>query len=73
MKRSCQRHTQVFGFPVRRLIPLVSTPSALNRTIDLSLPDMLMRAVAIPREHLKTVAINRLESDGNSGSHAPDL
>src|SRR6201987_5355008 len=34
MKRSCQRHTQVFYLPVRRMISLVPTPSALNRTIS---------------------------------------
>jgi hypothetical protein len=28
--------------------------------------------VAILREHLQTVAISRLESDGNSDSHTPD-
>ena len=39
---------------------------------DLSPPDMLVRGVAIPRERLQTAAIHRLESDGNSGSHAPD-
>src|SRR3979490_1839159 len=40
---------------------------------DLSPPDMLVWGVAIPRQHLQTAAISRLESDGNSGSHAPDL
>ena len=39
---------------------------------DLSPPDMLVWGVAIPREHLQTAAISGLESDGNSGSHAPD-
>src|ERR1700749_127974 len=34
MKRSCQRHTQVFDLTVRRMISLVPTPSALNRTIS---------------------------------------
>src|ERR1700722_1087629 len=34
MKRSCQRHTQFFDLPVRRMISLVPTPSALNRTIS---------------------------------------
>src|SRR6267378_3457045 len=34
MKRSCQRHTQVFDLPVRRMISLVPTPSALKRTIS---------------------------------------
>ena len=34
MKRSCQRHTQVFDFPVRRMISWVPTPFALNRTIS---------------------------------------
>ena len=39
---------------------------------DLSPPDMLVRGVAIPRERLQTAAIRGLESDGNSGSHAPN-
>jgi hypothetical protein len=39
---------------------------------DLSPPNMLVRGVTIPREHLQTAAISGLESDGNSGSHAPD-
>ena len=34
MKRSCQRQTQVFDLPVRRMISLVPIPSALNRTIS---------------------------------------
>src|SRR5258707_14393116 len=33
---------------------------------------MLVRAVAISRQRLQTEAIGRLESDGNSCSHAPD-
>lgn len=33
-KRSCQRQTQVLDLPVRRLISLVPTPSALNNTIS---------------------------------------
>ena len=39
---------------------------------DLGAPDLLVRGVAIPRERLQTAPIGRLESDGNSGSHAPD-
>ena len=39
---------------------------------DLSPPDMLVWGIAIPREHLQTAAIGGLQSDGNSGSHAPD-
>jgi len=34
MKRSCQRQTQVFDLPVRRMTSLVPIPSALNRTIS---------------------------------------
>jgi hypothetical protein len=33
---------------------------------------MLMRGVAIPRERLQAATVRGLESDGNSGSHAPD-
>jgi hypothetical protein len=33
-KHSCQRQTQVLDLPVRRLISLVPTPSALNNTIS---------------------------------------
>ncbi|MBV1699853.1 MAG: hypothetical protein KGQ47_16060, partial [Hyphomicrobiales bacterium] len=39
---------------------------------DLGAPDMLMRGVAIPNERCQRAAITGLESDGNSGSHAPD-
>ena len=38
----------------------------------LSPPDMLVQAVAVPRQRLQTAAVGRLKSDGNSGSHAPD-
>src|SRR5215203_2265056 len=34
MKRSCQRQTQVFDLPIRRMILLVPTPSALKRRIS---------------------------------------
>ena len=70
MKRSCQRQTQVFDFPVRRMISLVPTIRAQQH--DLSPPDMLVWRVAVPREPLQTTAISGLETDGNSGSHAPD-
>jgi hypothetical protein len=33
MNRSCQRQTQVFDLPVRRIISLVPMPSALSSTI----------------------------------------
>ena len=39
---------------------------------DLGPPDMLVWRIAIPREHLQTAAISKLESDGNSGTHASD-
>jgi len=39
---------------------------------DLGPPDMLMWCVAIPRERRQTAAITGLESNENSGSHAPD-
>jgi hypothetical protein len=33
MKHSCQRHTQVFGLPVRAMIADVLKPSPLNNTM----------------------------------------
>src|ERR1700749_3128733 len=39
---------------------------------DLSPPDMLVWGVAVPRQRLQTAAVGRPESNGNSGSHAPD-
>jgi len=33
-KRSCQRQTQVFDLPVRRMISTVPTPCALSSTIS---------------------------------------
>src|SRR5258708_1519889 len=71
MKRSCQRQTQVFDLPVRRTISLVPNPVRAQQH-DLSPPDVLVWGVAVPREHLQTAATRGLESDGNSGSHAPD-
>ena len=38
---------------------------------DLGPPDMLMCGVAIPRERCQTAAVTGLESDANTGSHAP--
>jgi len=58
-----------FAGPAHDLIG-ANTVSAQQH--DLSPPDMLVWGVAIPREHLQTAAVGRLESNGNSGSHAPD-
>ena len=77
-------HTEtVIPFLHEALLPAPDTglrfscPAHDSKTVraqqdDLSSPDMLVWGVAIPREHLQTTAISGLESDGNSGSHAPD-
>ena len=52
---------------------LIGADTVCAQQNDLGPPDMLMRRVAIPRERGQTAAISGLESDGNSGSHAPDL
>ena len=64
MKRSCQRHTQVFDLPVRRMIALVPTPVRAQQDY-LSPPDMLVRAVAVPRQRLQTAAVGRLKRRWN--------
>ena len=71
MKRSCQRQTQVFDFPVRRMISLVPTPSALNSTISARQTCLcgVLRSRATP---FRPTAISGLETDGYSGSHAPN-
>src|SRR5665647_1541966 len=51
---------------------LIGTKTVRAQQDDLSSPDMLVWSVAIPRESLQTAAISGLESDVNSGSHAPD-
>ena len=51
---------------------LIGTNTVRAQQDDLSPPDMLVWGVAIPRQHLQTAAISGLESDGNSGSHAPN-
>ena len=51
---------------------LIGADAVRAQQDDLGPPDMLMRGVAIPRERCQTAAISGLESDGNSGSHAPD-
>ena len=61
MKRSCQRHTGL-RLPVRRMISLLPTPSALKERSQP--PDMLVR-VAVPRYRLQTAAISRFKSNGD--------
>ena len=39
---------------------------------DLGAPGMLLGGVALSRERRQSAAVTGLESDGNSGSHAPD-
>jgi hypothetical protein len=52
---------------------LIGADTVCAQQHDLCPPDMFMWRVAIPRDRGQTAAINRLESNGNSGSHAPDL
>ena len=70
-KRSCQRQTQVFDLPVRRMISTVPTPSALEQN-DLGPPDVLLGGVAVADERLQAAAIGGRDVDGDSGAHAPD-
>ena len=49
-----------------------NAPTTRVRRLTLSAPDMLMRGVAIPNERRQTAVVSRLESDANSGSHAPN-
>ena len=51
---------------------LIGADAVCAQQDDLGPPDMLVRRVAIPHERGQTAAISGLESDGNSGSHAPD-
>ena len=52
---------------------LIGADTVCAQQDDLGPPDMLMRCVAIPYDRAQTAAIGRLEKNGNSGSHAPDL
>ena len=52
---------------------LIGADTVCAQQDDLGPPDMLMRCVAIPYDRAQTAAINRLEKNRNSGSHAPDL
>jgi hypothetical protein len=51
---------------------LIGANTVRTQQDDLSPPDMLVWGVAIPRERLQTAAISGLESNEDSGSHAPD-
>ena len=51
---------------------LVCADAVRAQQNNLRAPDMLMRGVAIPSERCQTAAVTGLESDGDSGSHAPD-
>jgi hypothetical protein len=69
MNRSCQ--TQVFDLPVRRMISLVPTPSALERMIAARQACFCeaLRSLVIASSRPRT---DRVIVDGNSGAHAPD-
>ena len=69
MNRSCQRQTQVFDLPVRR-ISLVPTPSALERMIA-ARPSVFLRGVTVPGDRFKSAADGPRDRDRNSGAHAP--
>ena len=71
MNRSCQRQTQVFDLPVRRMISLVPTPSALERMIAAP-PSVFLRGVTVPGDRFKSAADGPRDRDGNSRAHAPD-
>ena len=68
--RSCQRQTQVFDLPVRRMISLVPTPSALERMIA-ARQACFCEALRFG-DHFKSAADGPRDRDGNSGAHAPD-
>jgi hypothetical protein len=70
MNRSCQRQTQVFDLPVRRMISLVPTPSALERMIAARQACFCeaLRSLVIASSRPRTDRVR----DGNSGAHAPD-
>src|SRR5471030_1696001 len=51
---------------------LIGADTVRTQQDDLGSPDMFVWCVAIPSEHLQTAAIGGLESEENSGSHAPD-
>ena len=70
MKRSCQRQTQVFDLPVRRMISAVPRPSAVTSTIR---PARHASAGCCgPDDRLQTAAIGGGDGDGDTGAHAPD-
>jgi hypothetical protein len=70
MNRSCQRQTQVFDLPVRRMISLVPTPSPLERMIAAP-PSVFLRGVTVPGDRFTSATDGPRDRDGNSGAHAP--
>ena len=70
VNRSCQRQTQVFDLPVRRMISLVPTPSALERMIAGRQACFCeaLRSLVIASSRPRTDG----DRDGNSGAHAPN-
>ena len=71
MNRSCQRQTQVFDLPVRRMISLVPTPSALERMIA-ARQACFCGGITVPGDRFKSAADGPRDRDGNSGAHAPN-
>jgi hypothetical protein len=69
MNRSCQRQTRVFDLPVRRMISLVPTPSALERMIAARQACFCeaLRSLVIASSRPLTDRVIVMES----GAHAP--
>ena len=68
MKRSCQRHTQVFDLPVCRIIAAVPAPSPRQQN-DRCPPDVLLGGIAIPDHALKAKAVWRRNFKYDPGAH----
>jgi hypothetical protein len=70
-KRCCQRQTQVFDLPVRRMISTVPMLSAESSTISARQTCFWGRCDADDR--LRPAAVGGTEGDGDTGAHAPHL
>ena len=71
MKRSCQRHRQVLLLPLRRMISLVPSPSAVNRTIR-ARHTCFLRAVPGRYDPLKAGTSGGAHVDGDPCAHPAD-
>ncbi|GAM07713.1 hypothetical protein MBENS4_4709, partial [Novosphingobium sp. MBES04] len=72
MKRSCQRHTQVFDLPVAAMIAEVPQAIAAQKH-DTGAPDMFLRAQGSRHDVVQALTVGSRNGEADPIAHPPRL